>query len=376
MRELEKIENQIDKVDEEIIQLFQKRMALGEQASRLKIADGTKLMDRAKDSMRLKTLVDLAENDFNRHAIRELGAQMQSMAKKRQYQMLRESGADGKTPFVEVDDLDKEHIRVVYQGVEGAYSHAATRTFFGEEVNCFHVDSFRDAMEAIADGTADYAVLPIENSSAGIVADNFDLLMEFENYIVGEQVVKCEHVLMGLPGTSIDEIDTVYSHPQALAQCEPFIKAHPHFEAVSYANTAMAARKVAEEKISSHAAIGSAFAAGRFGLEILQDHVYYNEANSTRFIIVSNQRIFRRDASKISISFEVPHRSGSLYEILAQFTYNDLNMDRIESRPIPDKNWEYRFFIDFEGNLSQSSVKSALRGLRSEAVGLKILGNY
>ena len=138
----------------------------------------------------------------------------------------------------------------------------------------------------------------------------------------------------------------------------------------------MAARKVADEGDRTQAAIGSAFAAKRFGLEILADQIYDNEANSTRFIIVTNQRIFKRDAGKISICFEVPHRSGSLYNILSHFIYNNLNMNRIESRPITGRNWEYRFFIDFDGNLNQGSVKNALRGIREEAVNMKILGNY
>ncbi len=369
-------EQQIDRIDEQIIRLFQDRMRLSEKVSEQRIEEGSRILDRRGDLKRLEKMESLGTDDFSRRAIRQIGAQMQSIARKRQYQMMRENGAEGKLPFVAVDRLDTENIRVVYQGVEGAYSHAATKAFFGEDINCFHVDRFRDAMEAIADGAADYAVLPIENSSAGIVADNYDLMMEFENYVVGEQVIKVEHVLMGLPGTKLEDIQAVYSHPQALAQCEPFLSGHESWEIVPYGNTAMAARKVARDGDKTHAAIGSEFAARLFGLEVLQEHVYHNEANSTRFVIVSNQRIFCRDANKISISFEVPHRSGALYEILSQFTYNNLNMYKIESRPILDKNWDYRMFVDFEGNLAQSSVKSALRGLRSEAVNLRIIGNY
>ena len=151
---------------------------------------------------------------------------MTAIGQKRQYQMLEELGVSARLPFIAVDELDTKDVRVVYQGVEGAYSHAAMCRFFGEDVKSFHVDKWRDAMEAIADGEADYAVLPIENSSAGIVADNLDLLVDFENYIVGEQVIKCEHVLMGLPGASLSDIETVYSHPQALSQCEQFLDEH------------------------------------------------------------------------------------------------------------------------------------------------------
>lgn len=231
-------------------------------------------------------------------------------------------------------------------------------------------------MEAIQEGAADYAVLPIENSSAGIVADVYDLLMEYDNYIVGEQVIRCEHALLGLEGTKLEEIKTVYSHPQALSQCSKFLEEHREWKQIPVENTAVAVKKVMEEQDSTKAAIGSLFAAKCFGASVLKEHIYYNELNSTRFIIVSNQRVFREDAGKISICFELPHKSGSLYNMLSHFIYNNLNMSRIESRPIPGKNWEYRFFVDFEGNLADSGVKNALRGIQEEANYFKILGNY
>ncbi|MCI6867485.1 MAG: prephenate dehydratase [Lachnospiraceae bacterium] len=376
MKDLLELREKIDKVDKQIVALFEERMQISEDVAKYKIANGKKVFDKDRERSKLETLKGLADNDFNRHGIEELFQQIMSMSRKLQYQLLTENGAAGRLPFIAVDDIERENIRVVYQGVEGAYSHAAMREYFGKDVNCFHVKKWRDAMEAIAEGAADYAVLPIENSSAGIVADNYDLLVNFENYIVGEQIIKCEHALLGLPGTKLEDIRTVYSHQQALSQCEEYLDQHREWQQIPYDNTARAAKKVAEEKDPSQAAIGSKFAAEYFGLEILAEHVYYNEANSTRFIIVTNQRIFRRDATKISICFEVPHHSGALYNILSHFIYNNLNMNKIESRPIPGRNWEYRFFVDFDGNLNDSAVKNALRGIREEATNMKILGNY
>ena len=376
MRDLLELRDEIDVTDRQIVELFERRMAVSEEVAEYKISTGKKVFDKERERSKIETLTAMAHNDFNRHGIEELFSQIMSMSRKKQYQLLARHGVAGRLPFIAVDEIEKDHVRVVFQGVEGAYSHAAMCRYFGEQVNSFHVSKWRDAMEAIAEGAADYAVLPIENSTAGIVADNFDLLVDFENYIVGEQVIKCEHVLMGLPGTELSDIRAVISHPQALSQCEGFLDRHRNWRRIPYDNTAMAARKVADEGDRTQAAIGSAFAAKRFGLEILADQIYDNEANSTRFIIVTNQRIFKRDAGKISICFEVPHRSGSLYNILSHFIYNNLNMNRIESRPITGRNWEYRFFIDFDGNLNQGSVKNALRGIREEAVNMKILGNY
>ena len=298
-----------------------------------------------------------------------------SMSRKLQYQLLAEKGALGKLPFIAVDKLDQEGARVVFQGAEGAYSQAAMRQYFGDKISSIHVDTFRDAMAAIEEGSADFAVLPIENSTAGIVSEIYDLLVEYENYIVGEQIIKIEHCLLGLPGTKLEDIHTVYSHPQSLMQSARFLSEHD-WKQISMQNNAFAARKVAEDQDRSQAAIASAYAGETYGLEVLKRGVNQSSNNSTRFIIVTNQKIFEKDAKKISICFEVPHESGSLYHMLSHFIYNGLNICKIESRPIEDRTWEYRFFLDFEGNLSDSAVKNALRGLRDEARNMKILGNY
>ena len=306
----------------------------------------------------------------------ELFEQIMAMSRKLQYQMLESRGRPSRLPFIPVENLDTKKARVVFQGAEGAYSQAAMMRFFGERIDSIHVDSFRDAMSAIEEGSAEFAVLPIENSTAGIVSEIYDLLVEFENYIVGEQIIRCEHCLLGLENAEISDIRTVYSHQQGLSQCKSFLQEHRDWKQIPLENTAMAAKKVAEDGDVTQASVSSAFAAKCFGLKVLKENIYNNKANSTRFIIVTNQRIYQKDAKKISICFETPHTSGSLYNILSHFIYNNLNMFGIQSRPIPGRNWEYRFFIDFEGNLNDSAVKNALRGIREEATNMKILGNY
>ena len=193
---------------------------------------------------------------------------------------------------------------------------------------------------------------------------------------MAEQVIRIEHCLMGCDGTTLDTIEQVYSHPQSLMQSEHFLREHASWNQISMKNNAFAARKIAEEKDITQAAIASAYAAEVYGLNIIKQGVNDARGNSTRFIIVSNQKVFLKDAGKISICFEIPHESGSLYHMLSHFIYNGLNMDKIESRPIEGKNWEYRFFVDFEGNLADSAVKNALCGLREEAINLRVLGNY
>ena len=374
--DLAELRSRIDEIDADIVRLYEERMQVTDQVGEFKIRTGRKVYDKDRERAKIETVRELAHTEFSKKGVTELFSQLMSMSRKRQFAMLEKAGLPGRTPFIAIDQLDRENIRVVFQGEEGAYSHAAMAAYFGDDVNCFHVPKFRDAMEAIAEGSADYAVLPIENSTAGIVTDNFDLLVDFENYIVAEQIVPVEHVLMAVPGTKLEDIRRVISHPQALSQCEGLFQEHRDWEPAAYGNTALAAKKVAKEGRHDQAAIGSAFAAKRFGLEILLSHVNDQEANATRFMIVTNQRVFVRDAGKISICFELPHSSGTLYNILSNFIFNDVNMTHIESRPIPGRSWEYRFFIDFEGNLNDPGVRNALRGIREEAINMKILGNY
>lgn len=374
--DLQEFRKEIDEIDSRIVALYERRMEVSGKVAAYKIESGKKVFDRAREEEKLEKVRALACNEFNRHGVTELFEQIMSMSRKLQYQLLSEHGVVGRLPFIAVEALDSERARVVFQGDEGSYSQAAMETYFGSRINAFHVDSFRDAMLAIDEGAADYAVLPIENSTAGIVSEIYDLLMEFENYIVAEQILPIEHCLMGVPGAELSDIKTVYSHPQSLMQSAGFLYEHADWRQVSLQNNAFAARKVAAEQDKSQAAIAGAYAAEVYGLQVLKQGVNDEQGNSTRFIIITNQKVFLRNAGKVSICFEVPHKSGSLYHMLSHFIYNNLNMTKIESRPIPGRNWEYRFFIDFEGNLADGAVKNALRGLREEARNMKILGNY
>ena len=376
MATLEELRNQLDEIDNRMAALYQMRMDVCQQVGEYKVKAGRKVYDRQREKDKLADVASKVQGEFNKKGIKELYSQLMSMSRKLQYQRLVEAGALGRLPFIQIHSLDKENARVVFQGTEGAYGQAAMNQFFGEDVNCFHVRTFRDAMEAIEEGSADFAVLPIENSSAGPVNEMYDLLDEFENYIVAETILPFAHTLSGLPGTRLSEIKRVYSKAEALMQTTRFLDDHSDWQRISVVNTAIAAKKVLEDQDKAQAAVCSAYAAKIHGLEVLVDEINDEADNSTRFIVVTNQKIFLKDASKISIEFELPHESGSLYNILSHFIYNDLNMTKIASRPIKGRPWEYCFFVDFEGNLEDPAVKNAIRGLREEATNLKILGNY
>lgn len=376
MKDLQDIRQNIDEIDRQIVELYKERMKLTSEVASYKIATGKQVLDRERELSKLNVLETFADSDFTRHGIRELFEQIMSASRKKQYQLLTACGKTEDPGFTEIPFLKTDGIRVVYQGVEGAYAHLALASYFGEEVERFHVDTWRDAMEAIKRKEADYAVLPFENSSAGIVAENYDLLREYGYYIVGEQKIKINHCILGLEGADFDHIQKIYSHPQALAQCSKFLEEHREWEILPAKNTAMAAKKVEADKDPTQAAIASSMTAGLYGLDMLAEGVQNNSMNETRFIIVSRKNEYISGAGKISICVQLKHESGALYQALGHFIYNGLNMTRIESRPIQGHNWEYQFFIDFDGNLKDAAVQNALRGLREETLDLKIFGNY
>ncbi len=376
MKDLKELREEIDKIDRQMVSLYQERMEIATGVAEYKIETGKKVFDKEREESKLATLTALGDSDFNKNGIRELFEQIMSMSRKRQYQLLTAHGIYEKPDFTEVEKLDYREARIVFQGTEGAYSQLALKEYFGENTDSYHVETWRDAMEAIRNGEADYAVLPIENSSAGIVSENYDLMVEYDNCIVGEQIIKIDHALLGLPEAELSDITDVYSHPQALMQCGSYLESHREWEKHSLKNTAMAAQKIKADGKKNKAAIASSLTADIYGLKILEESIQENKTNATRFIIVSGKRIFTRNAVKISVCFEIPHESGSLYHMLSHFIYNGINMNRIESRPVQGKNWEYRFFIDFDGNLNDAAVQNALQGLKEETISLKILGNY
>ncbi len=375
MMDLSELREKIDETDRQIVALYEERMALSAKVATYKMENNMKVLDSSREAEKIKSVKAMTSNSFNEHGIEELYEHIMAISRKKQYVLMRERGITGRLPFIMVDSLEKENVRVVFQGTSGSFSEEAMFRFFGKDVNSISVGTFKEAMSIIDEGLADYAVLPIENSSAGIVSQNYDLLVKFENYIVGELVIPVDHCLLGLPGSQIKDIKEVYSHPQALMQCAPFIEENGYF-AKQFENTALAAKFILDKKDPTKAAIASKNCAELYGLDILKEGINFDPENSTRFIVVTNQKIFVKDASKVSVCFELPHHTGSLYHILSHFFYNDMNMNRIESRPISERPWEYRFFIDFEGNLSNSGVKNALHGLREETINMKILGNY
>ena len=269
-----------------------------------------------------------------------------------------------------------EQPRVVYQGVAGAYSEMAALSFFGSQARCRGLDSFEDAFQALSRGEADYGVLPIENSSTGAIRQVYELLTQYEHYIVGEDTVKVEHCLMAPKGATLDTITHVYSHEQGLFQSDRFLARHPQWKAVPMGDTAGSAQYVAQTGDITKAAICSERAAQLYGLDILYRGTNHNASNTTRFVVVSPVMELRPGADKIAALLTVPHEAGSLQRILTIFLLHRLNLLKIESRPMPGKSWEYLFFLEFTGSLTGPGMEKALEELAQATSYLRILGNF
>ena len=275
-----------------------------------------------------------------------------------------------------VDDLEiNNDTRVVYAGVPGAYAESAVIKYFGDNVSIYNVKNFDDIVEEVAAGRADYGVIPLENSSAGFVTGNYDIIKTSGVRIVAEVVLDIEHALLGVPGASISDIRKVYSHAQGLMQCKEYIDKHG-FSSSSVSNTAAAAKKVREEGNPAYAAIASERAARLYNLSVLDTRINTLNDNSTKFVVVTGKKVALKDADNISICFMTAHKVGALFNIMRLFNDNGLNMTSIESRPSQRKKWQYYFYVTFNGRLTDKNVRKALGEIVREADEMEVLGTF
>lgn len=267
-------------------------------------------------------------------------------------------------------------LTVGFQGVPGSFSQQALFDYFGNDVSTKAVWDFEDIFTAIRNNDIDYGVLPIENSSTGAISEVYDLLNKYEFHIIGEVCLKVDHCLMGIRGVDVDDITEVYSHPQAFSQCAEFLKSYPMWRLIPYHNTAKSAEYVKMKSSKSMSAIASRKAAELYDLEILKNNINSNTTNTTRFVVIARNMEVDEKNDKVSVVFSTAHKAGSLYNVLRYFAENNINLLKIESRPIKDRPWEYFFYIDFEGNLNDETVKIAVRSVKDNSSYFKLIGNY
>ncbi|MCX7823880.1 MAG: 3-deoxy-7-phosphoheptulonate synthase [Syntrophobacterales bacterium] len=265
---------------------------------------------------------------------------------------------------------------VVYSGDPGSFSHKAALQFFGETVPMKNLSSFREVFSAVVEGRATWGVVPLENSLTGSIHVNYDLLMEYDLNIVGELTLRIVHNLIGIEGTTLDKIRTLYSHPQVFEQCKEFLDKHPHWDLVACKDTATAVKRVAEKNDYSYAAIASAEAAKIFNMTIIKEGIETHPRNFTRFVIIAREKAFEGYRDKSSLIFSVSNRPGALYEVLKIFAENGINLVKLESRPIHGRPWEYLFYADVEIDLGSQEHYPVVEEIKASTEFFKFLGSY
>jgi prephenate dehydratase/chorismate mutase/prephenate dehydratase len=272
-------------------------------------------------------------------------------------------------------------MNVAFQGEPGAYSHEAAQGYFGPDAQISPCRTFREVFEAIEVGGADAGLLPIENSLTGSIHEVYDLLREYPHSIVGEVFLSVEHRLLGPPGAALGSVERVYSHPQALWQCERFLS-ELNAETHAFYDTAGAAKWVSQQDDPRYAAIAGRLAAQLYGLETLREYIATYDHNTTRFIVVRrapgrlDHPAGGLESVKTSLVVELKHEPGALYRALGIFAERGINLTKLESRPLRTEKWRYRFYLDFEGHRDAPNVREALRELERQAAALRVLGSY
>jgi chorismate mutase/prephenate dehydratase len=365
---LQELREQIEAVDRHLLGLLRKRQDLATEVADVKLDRALPFRDAAREDQVLSHIRHLAsERGLDPHEVERL------------YRILMEMSIACQQSRVR--SLDETPLRVAYQGVEGSYSHlAGQRRYAGRPGGALLIgcSSFQEVAESVRNGETDYGLLPIENTTAGSINETYDLLAEGDLKIVGEALCQIIHCLLGLPGTDPSRIRSILSHPQAISQCRTFLSRFPDAKAIAEYDTAGAAQKVRDLADPTLAAIAGEEAARLYGLEILERGINTDATNLTRFVEIGREsEACPAGASiKTSLILELAHRPGALIEALRVFGNRQINLLKLESRPLPGRPFEYRFYLDIAGHVSVPPVSEALQLLQGQGTSVMSLGSY
>lgn len=351
----------LDAIDAKIVALFEERMQVVNEIGRLKKNADLPVLDSNREQKILMSRRSWLKNKEHENALDCLFELLMSLSRDSQRDILEKNA--------------HEKVLVAYQGVPGSYGHEAAKSYFGDNGKYLCYEQFMDTLEAVVKGQAVYAVLPIENSIAGMVYQALDVLVSYRCFICGEIVLPICHCLLGTEGSSIEAITEVHSHQQALAQCSDFLTGYPHIKQKSSDNTAIAAKKIADIGSSHVAAIASRECMELYGLSLLAEGIQNRSENFTRFIIVSRSEYKKSDWNKVSVRFTLTHESGSLYEMLRIPSDEQVNLTSIVSRPHPGHTFRYYFYVDMTSE-STECMERCLRRMSAESDEWVMLGHY
>ena len=372
--DLLELRNEIDNIDEQLIPLLLKRMNISQQVAKYKVERGLPVLNEQREQEILDNVAKKCGEQGE--TIKTVFSATMDASRALQHKII----GGGKALREEIENafidssLECDGKTVACQGVDGAYSGETANALFPNSPIKYY-KQFEDVFEAVHMGKAALGVIPVENSNAGSVHESYDLIMKYRFYVVGAYDLKIEHCLCAKPDTKYEDINDVYSHPQALSQCNGFLKSFD-FTGINYSNTAAAAKFVAESKRNDIAVICSQKAAEKHGLTVIKKNIQNSNNNKTRFIVISKKLIIPKDANKISLIFSLAHKTGSLYRVLGRFSMAGLNLTKLESRPTHDSSFNYYFYIDIQGNVRDETALDLICALSDELPEFEFLGNF
>jgi len=363
---IDDLRNKIDEIDASLVSLFETRMEVVLKIAEYKKNNSIAVLNKSREQVVIKKNLELVKNKDLFSEVEEFFKSVMEISR----------GFQNKTLNNEILLVTGKKLTVGFYGVTGSFSEQALKEYFGEKVDTKAISEFEDIFLELKYGKINYGVIPIENSSTGAISEVYDLLNKYNFYITGEKYLKISQNLMGIKGSTLDNIKEVYSHPQGIEQSMEFLKGYKQWKLIPYKSTAKSAELVKERQDKTLVAIASAKAAEIYDLEILQRNVNSNATNMTRFVVIGKEIESNAQSNKTSLVLSTTHKAGSLYHVLKHFAENNINLLKIESRPIKDKPWEYFFYIDFQGNTNDDKITSAIKLIKKNSHYFKILGNY
>ncbi len=374
--DLNEIRGEINKIDDEISALFQKRMILANDVAEYKRQNDMAVYDRRRERDIINRISSQVNDDLSSYA-KVLYATLFQLSRSYQFKKLVPESkiTEGMTSAIEnTSKLFPRSATVACQGVEGAYAQAACDRLFNN-ANITYYKTWDDVFKSVENGECKYGVVPLENSTAGTVNAVYDLVGKYKFYIVRSLKLKIYHSLLVKRGTKLENIKEIVSHEQALQQCSKYI-ASLNVKTTVFNNTAAAAEYVSKSDRDDIAAIGSPDCADLYNLVNINDDIMNTDNNYTRFICVSKSLEIYPGAHRTSIVFKVPHRPGALYDVLSKFRALDVNLIKLESRPIPGRDFEFKFYIDLDTSVYRPELLELIRELDNELEAFDYLGSY
>lgn len=375
MADLSQHRNRVDEIDKQIVALFEERMKVVVEIAKYKLENDLPIFHKDREQQVIeKNLARLQNKELEKYTAQFI---QNLMDVSKEYQCEQIGLCESTMPVTNGEKhRNSKDIKLGFPGTEGSFSEQALLEYFGEGFETSNYKEFEDVFKAIENKTIDYGVLPMENSSTGAISQVYDLIRNYGFYIVGEHRVNISQNILGIKGSKLEDLKELYSHPQGFEQSSEFLKTIKHCEFTPFYNTAISAKMVKELGDKTKGAIASKRAADIYDLDIIKADINNAKDNVTRFVVVGRELESSPESDKLTVVFSLGNKAGQLYDLLRYFAENNINMIKIESRPMGDSSFSHFLYIDFEGNIEKPEVRKALKLLEENSLNFKLLGAY